>query len=103
MEIQFKESKAADVICQHNCDGGIIPLKIRITDDDGEFQTYKIKAYKNLTHCSKSTLSSETNLIDHIWKFECKIEVFGRERRINLMYNAYDNKWRVSFDLSYRQ
>ncbi len=26
----------ADVICQHKTDGSIIPLKIRITDEDGE-------------------------------------------------------------------
>lgn len=33
----------ADVICQHKIDGSIIPLKIRITDEDGEYQVYNIK------------------------------------------------------------
>ena len=38
----------ADVICQHKTDGTIIPLKIRITDEDGEYQVYNIKSYKDV-------------------------------------------------------
>lgn len=30
--------RSADVICQHKKDGTIIPLKLRIEDEDGELQ-----------------------------------------------------------------
>ena len=31
-----------DVICQHNRDRTIMPIKIRLTDEYGELQTYMI-------------------------------------------------------------
>ena len=38
--------RKADVICQHTIDARIIPLKIRIQDEDGEMQTYSVKGYR---------------------------------------------------------
>ncbi|MBR1508952.1 MAG: hypothetical protein IJ619_13220 [Eubacterium sp.] len=29
-----------DVICQHNKDGSMIPMRVRLTDEDGAVQTY---------------------------------------------------------------
>ena len=46
----------ADVICQHKTDGTIIPLKIRITDEDGEYQVYNIKSYKDVSNRTAYTL-----------------------------------------------
>jgi len=31
-----------DVICQHNKDGEIIPMRLRLCDDDGDNQTNNI-------------------------------------------------------------
>ena len=39
------ELKPIDVICQHSRDGKITPMKIRVIDEDGEYQEYKIKGY----------------------------------------------------------
>ena len=36
----MKQRKPIDTICQHSKDGEIIPLKIRLTDEDGECQEY---------------------------------------------------------------
>ena len=38
-----------DVICQHTKEGDIIPLRIRLVDEDGMLQTYNIKSYKDRT------------------------------------------------------
>ncbi len=85
-----------DVICQHKSDHTIIPLKIRLKDDDGEFQTYMIRAYRDLTTYGRYSMPNgflcATN---HIYTFECKIAVFDRERVIRLMYNASDNEWKI--------
>ena len=39
------ELKPIDVICQLSRDGKITPMKIRVIDEDGEYQEYKIKGY----------------------------------------------------------
>lgn len=93
--IEEKEN-SVDVICMHSRDGSIMPIKIRVVDEDGAYQTYVIRGYKNLTSFGKYSLPSGTNVTNHIWKFECKILVFDTEKRIMLMYNAYDNKWRMT-------
>ena len=77
-----KNYTLADVICQHKTDGTIIPLKIRIAGEDGEYQIFNIKSYKLLS--------------DHLWQFECKICVFNMIKRIHLFYNSYENLWKVS-------
>ena len=43
--IMAAELKPIDVICQHSRDGKITPMKIRVIDEDGEYQEYKIKGY----------------------------------------------------------
>jgi len=51
-----KNYTLADVICQHKTDGTIIPLKIRIADEDGEYQIFNIKSYKVLSDHKEHTL-----------------------------------------------
>ena len=36
-----------DVICQHSRDGSLIPIRVRVVDEEGEFQSYTIKGYKD--------------------------------------------------------
>lgn len=95
MGLVQEQYRVADVICQHTRDARIIPIKIRLQDDDGEFQTYTIRAYKDLTHYGNYVLPNGISTSNHMWRFECKIQVFGVEKRIRLFYNSVDNKWRV--------
>lgn len=94
MEMQ---ERIADVIVEHTKDGTIIPIKIRLRDEDGATQTYVVKGYKDLTHYGAVVLPSGINTSTHIWQFECKINVFDREKKIRLFYNMNDNIWKVSF------
>lgn len=89
--------RRVDVICQHKSDGSIIPLKIRLQDDDGEYQIYVIKSYKILTQPGQYALPSGVTSTTHTWQFECKIMVFEIEKRIKLFYNAYENHWKVTY------
>ena len=89
----------ADVICQHKTDGSIIPLKIRITDEDGEYQVYNIKSYKDVSNRTAYTMPNGATVApaNHLWKFECKICAFNTLKQIQLFYNAYENSWRVFY------
>ncbi len=69
------------VICQHNMDGTMFPIKIQFSDDDGETREYKIKKYKQ---------KGETK---SIFPFECIIENFGRAVKIEIFYSSYERKW----------
>lgn len=91
----IETNRLADVICQHNQDGTMIPLKIRILDEDGERQTYVVRAYKDLTVYGNSGKTELVTTKNHIWTFECKILVFHQEKRIRMTYNAYENSWRI--------
>ena len=95
MVVQAENNRIADVICQHKRDGTIIPLKIRLRDEDGEYQVYSVRGYKDLSHPGEYTLPNGIPSTNHTWKFECKIVVFGTEKRVRLFYNAYDNRWTV--------
>ncbi|MBO7334679.1 MAG: hypothetical protein J6S95_05040 [Lachnospiraceae bacterium] len=88
--------KAIDVICQHTKEGNIIPLKIRIKDEEGEYQAFLVRAYKDLSKRGKFTLPNGIIATNDILPFACKIAVFGRERVINIYYNRNDNIWRLS-------
>ena len=95
MDAYEEAHRIADVICQHKRDGTIIPIKLRLMDDDGEYQTYAVRSYKDLTHYGDYAMPNGVSAVNHIWTFECKIVVFGIEKRIRLHYNAYDNRWKV--------
>lgn len=90
-------SQRVDVICQHSCDGSIIPMRVRVKDDDGVYQVYRIKAYKDTGKNGSYTLPNGIPATSHTWQFECKIVVFSVEKRIRLFYNAYENFWKMDF------
>lgn len=81
------------VICQHNPDGSVIPRRIRILDEDSEYQTYTIHAYKVLDSTGKVKLPSDVWVSSPVINYECKITVFGSEKRLRLMYRKFDGKW----------
>lgn len=91
------DNKNIDMICQHKADGTIIPMKIRMIDDDGAYQEYKIKAYKDLTYRGSVFEMPDVGKVHSqgIYPFECKIEIFGHERVISLFYNSYEHTWKL--------
>lgn len=97
MNNTVKNGSNVDVICQHKRDGTVMPIKIRVVDDCGEYQTYIIRAYKNLTSMNSYSLPDGIVCNNNIMRFECKIIIFDIEKKIQLLYNAYDAKWRIFF------
>lgn len=75
--------KECDVICQICKDSSIVPLKIRVTDDDGEYQEYKILAFKQISNGFGVNIKS----------YKCKIKVFDMIKIITLSYFVNQVKW----------
>ena len=90
------QTEPIEVICQHCKDGSIIPIKIRLQDEDDLYQVYMIKSYRQLEKGS-SILPSEGFIYGDVLRYECKIEVFGVQNRIRLHYNKSQTKWNLYY------
>ncbi len=88
--------KAIDVICHCTTEGDIIPIRIRIRDDEGQYQAYAIKAYKQLSHKGQFTMPNGMIATSTIIPYDVKIIVFGQERLLHIFYNLHDRIWRLS-------
>ncbi len=78
-----------DVICQHTTTGNIIPLRVRIKDEDGESNIYPVKQYKGLPSLDGLPLGRDLEV------FECVIPVRNMQRRIIIYFNRQDGIWRL--------
>lgn len=87
---------STEVICQHRKDGSILPIKIKFENEDGEVQIYRILRYRE---CGIGEgyikLPNSIYATRSIRRFECKIQVFGREKDIVLFYNTGDGRWNI--------
>lgn len=95
-EGQVMQPRAIDVICQHTRKGELIPIKLRIRDEEGEFQSYAIRSYRDLSHKGTYTMPNGIVATSNILPFDCKIMVFGQEKLVHLFYNSRDNIWRIN-------
>lgn len=91
----IEQNQFVDVICQHKTDGTIIPLRIRIKDEDGVYQEFNVKGYRDLTHNGSYEMPNGVIVSSHLHSFECKIIVFNQPRLLRLFYNAYDCRWQI--------
>ena len=85
-----------DVICQFNRDGGIIPLRVRIVEDDGEYHSYTIQSYRDMSYRGAYTTSGGVFVCNDILLFECNIEVLGAKRMIQLYYEKNNMVWKMA-------
>ena len=74
----------------------IIPLKIRLKDEDGMYQTFAVRAYRDLSTRGCYTLGNgvAVNGIDII-SFEIKIQVFNQLKTMKISYHKRENVWRL--------
>lgn len=88
-------SKSIDVICQFKQNGSIIPIKIRMQDDSGEFQSYVIQGYIEYPPGSKYKLPGGFSATNSIHVFKCKVICFGREQILHMYYNSGNSQWHL--------
>lgn len=75
-----------DMICQFTKDGYVIPIKVRMPDEDGEYQEYKIQGFRE-----KSDVEGCKNA--GILSLECRLITYGQIRIINLIFFSRDYRW----------
>lgn len=90
-----ENNKFIDVICQHTSKGEIIPMRIRVLDEDGMYQTYNIKSYKEISHPGTYNSPYGTLVHNNNWLFSCTIQVFEQNKTLTLFYNTSDNLWKL--------
>ena len=91
----MKERKPIDAICQHSRDGDIIPIKIRLQDEDGVYQEYKIQRFRPLEVKAEQRTADGVYVSSMVQVYECRIIVFQREKTILLYYRKGDGIWSV--------
>ncbi|MCR5342095.1 MULTISPECIES: hypothetical protein [unclassified Butyrivibrio] len=86
-----------DVICAHKADGSIIPIRIRFMTDDGEYQTFNIKGYREAEKRGARTTEDGIFVCDSGFIFECMIYVFNTKRVVRLYYDPKTNtNWKMA-------
>ena len=85
-----------DVICQHTKDGDVIPMRVRVTDEDGIYQAYTIKQYRNISRDGAYTTPDGIFVCNKTMIFECKITVFGHDKTIRLYYEFEKGIWKIA-------
>lgn len=85
-----------DVICQNNKDGTIIPIKIRVQDEEGQYHVYVILSFKELS-TESAKLPSEVIVTTNIKRFACEINVFGCKKKIVLHYDKAKTTWSIYY------
>lgn len=78
-----EEVQYIEVISKFMIDGTLIPIKIKVQDEDGEYQSFMVKGFKRIV-CNAAHRC-----------FDCKIEVFDHEQIVRIFYNSTDYKWRI--------
>ena len=94
-----KGQMPVDVICPFNSDGKIIPFRLRIQDEEGEYHAYTINEYKELSHMGDYVNADGVNTHSSMYEFDCEITVFKKKQWVKLFYNcsAYSSAWNMCF------
>lgn len=88
-----------DVICHHKSDGTVIPLRIRVKDEDGGNHVFQIRHYRHIPTSGASSLPNGVFVSELYLRYECVIAVFGKEKRIHLDYNKRECTWKLSYSM----
>ena len=85
-----------DVICQHKADGDIIPLRFRLKNDDGEYETYKISCYKCLSHPGAYTTPDGVTVTGNVYVFECTVVILDYKKLVRLYFDKSICHWKIA-------
>ncbi|QFJ54243.1 hypothetical protein [Pseudobutyrivibrio xylanivorans] len=86
-----------EVICIHKPDNTVVPLRFRLKNDDGEFETYTVSAFKPLPKNGTRTTKDGIYVSNSVDIFECKVHIFGLERTVRLYYDPrINNTWKLA-------
>ncbi len=86
-----------DVICQHKADGSIIPLRLRFMNEEGEYQSFPIKGFREAEKKGTHTTEDGIYVGDYTFVFECLIISMNMKRIVRLYYDPKNSsRWRMA-------
>ncbi len=85
-----------DVICEHKSDGDVIPLKFRIMNDDGVFEAYTIKGYRQIFRKDTYTTPDGVTVGTRDRVYECRVVVLDMYKTIRLYFDTINCSWRIA-------
>jgi len=84
-----------DVICQHKADGEIIPIRFRLMNEDGEYETYKISGFRNISQPGTYTTPDGLYVSGSTYIFECQVIILDYKKIIRLYFDKSQCKWKM--------
>ena len=87
-----------DVICEHKSDGTIIPMRFQIVDEDGAYQRFTIKGYRENEIEGAYTTKDCVYVTKETKMYECKIDVLGYKKFVRRYCCTRNMQWKLGFD-----
>lgn len=85
-----------DVICEHKSDVSIIPMRFRIINEDGVYEAYTIKGYRQLYQKEAHTTPDGIYVYNKDLVFECKVLILDMYRTVRLYFNKDKISWKIA-------
>ncbi len=85
-----------DVICEHKADGTVIPLRFRLMNDDGVYEAYTIKGYRQRNNGQTYTTPDGVYVCSRDRVFECKVIILDMARTVTLYFNMDKCAWKIA-------
>lgn len=85
-----------DVICEYKADGSIIPMRFRLMNDDGVFEAYTIKGYRQLFRKDVYTTPDGVTVCSRDRVYECRVVILDMYRTVRLYFNCDKNSWKIA-------
>lgn len=89
--------KDVEVICHFKADGSIVPLKIKVSDEEGIAQVFAIRQCKQPKEQLHSELGYQGRMYSNVMTmdYDCMINVFGINKLIKLRYFLSEHQWKI--------
>lgn len=85
-----------DVICEHKSDGNVIPLRFRLMNEDGAYEAYTIKGYREILRKDCYTTPDGVTVCSRDKVFECRVLILDIYRTVRLYFNTDRCDWKLS-------
>lgn len=85
-----------DVICEHKSEGKVIPMRFRIMNEDGVYEAYTIKGYREIFKKGCYTTPDGITVSSRDKVYECRVLILDIYRTVTLYLNTTNMKWRIA-------
>ena len=85
-----------DVICEHKSDGTMIPMRFRILNEDGDFESYTIKGYREILRKDCYTTPDGLLVCSKDKVFECRVVILEMYKTVRLYFDKNSCSWRLA-------